>query len=270
MTDATVYSGTCIGKIRHTVGMELIAGQRLPFEGVVNFRDLGGYPSDLGGTVRYGRVFRSDRLDRMTASDHQRWAELGIRTIYDLRRTEEREVAPDPFPNEHVCIISSLEAKGHPKLGEEPPEAEGADLLRALYRGILDHAGTDIGRIFRGIVDPQTAPVVFHCTAGKDRTGMVAALLLEWLGVPRELVLLDYERTNDYRAEAAERDTFERLVAQGMAPEAAAGLLSAPRWAMEETLVELDADFGGVERWLREQAQLEDAVLNSLREQMLV
>jgi protein-tyrosine phosphatase len=249
--------------------MELVAGQRLPFEGVVNFRDLGGYPSDLGGTVRFGRVYRSDRLDRMTPADHERYAELGIRTIYDLRRDEEREVAPDPYPNEHVCIISTLESNGHPKLGDEPPAAEGADLLRSLYRGMLDHAGPDIGRIYRGIVDPQVAPVLFHCTAGKDRTGMIAAVLLEWLGVPRPLVLDDYERTNDYRTESAERDTFERLVAQGMAPEAAAGLLSAPRWAMEETLAELDSDFGGVERWLRDCAGLDNAMLTALRDQLL-
>jgi len=254
----------------HTGGMELTAGQRLPFEGVVNFRDLGGYPSDLGGEVRFGRVYRSDRLDRMTSADHDRYWELGIRTIYDLRRAEERSLAPDPFPNEHVCIISALEAHGHPKLGQEPPQTEGADLLRLLYRGMLDHAGADIGRIFRGIVDPAVSPVLFHCTAGKDRTGMIAALLLEWLGVPRELVLDDYERTNEYRHEAAERDTFERLVSEGVPPESAAGLLSAPRWAMDETLAELDADFGGIEAFLLTRAQLDDRVLTTLREQLLV
>lgn len=250
--------------------MELTAGQRLTFEGVVNFRDLGGYPSRFGGAVRFGRVFRSDRLDRMTVADRARYEQLGIRTIYDLRRSEEREVAPDPFPNEHVCIISALEANGHPKLGEEPPESDGADLLRLLYRGMLDHAGRDIGRVFRGIADPRVAPVLFHCTAGKDRTGMIAALLLEWLGVPRELVLDDYEVTNEYRHEAAERDTFDRLVAEGMAPEAAAGLLSAPRWAMDETLAELDDDFGGIEAFLRGRAGLDDTVLAALRQQLLV
>lgn len=249
--------------------MELTAGQRLPFEGVVNFRDLGGYHSLLGGTVRFGKVYRSDRLDRMTPADHVRYAELGIRTIYDLRRDEERSVAPDPYPNEHVCIISTLVANGHRKLADEPPESEGGDLLRRLYRGMLDHAGPDIGRVFRGIVDPQSAPVLFHCTAGKDRTGVIAALLLEWLGVPRESVLDDYELTNSYRHEAAERDTFERLVAEGMAPEAAAGLLSAPRWAMAETLAELDDDFGGIETFLRDRAGLDERVLDALRTQLL-
>lgn len=249
--------------------MELVAGQRIPFEGVVNFRDLGGYASELGGSVRFRRVFRSDRLDRMTAADRQRWTELGIRTIYDLRRVDERQISPDPFPNEHVCIISSLEKGGYPKLGEEPPEMDGADLLRLLYRGILDHAGADIGRIFRGFADPTGVPALFHCTAGKDRTGMIAALLLEWLGVPRETVLDDYELTNEYRHEPAERDTFERLVAEGMAPEAAAGLLAAPRWAMAETLAELDDDFGGIETYLRRRAGLDDRVLGTLRETLL-
>ena len=83
-------------------------------------------------------------------------------------------------------------------------------------------------------------------------------------------MLDDYERTNEYRHEAAERDTFERLVAEGMAPEAAAGLLAAPRWAMEETLAELDRDFGGVERWLRDRARLDNTVLHTLRDQLLV
>lgn len=249
--------------------MELTTGQRLPFEGVVNFRDLGGYPSLLGGTVRFGRVYRSDRLDRMTPADHDLYASLGIRTIYDLRRDEERSVAPDPFPNVHVCIISRLVANGHPKLGEEPRESEGADLLRLLYRGMLDHAGPDIGSVLRGIADPETSPVLFHCTAGKDRTGVIAALVLEWLGVARELVLDDFELTNAYRHEAVQRDSYERLIAEGVAPEAAAGLLSAPRWAMAETLAELDADFGGIEAFLRTRAGLDDDVLTALRTQLL-
>jgi len=249
--------------------MELIAGQRLPFEGVRNFRDLGGYPSQLGGTVVTGRIYRSDRLDRMTPADHHRYSALGIRTIFDLRRTEEREVNPDPYPTVHVCIISTLESNGYPKLGEEPQDRDGALLLRDLYRGILDHAGRDIGTIFTGMADPNGVPALFHCTAGKDRTGMIAAVLLEWLGVPRELVLDDYEATNAYREKAGERDTVERLVAQGVSPEAAAGLLSAPRWAMEETLGELDDDFGGVEHYLRTQAGLDDAVLGGLRASLL-
>lgn len=250
--------------------MDPAPGQRIPFEGVVNFRDLGGYTSTLGGMVRHGRIFRSDRLDRMTPADHERYRSLGIRTIYDLRRDEERRINPDPYPTEHVCIISSLERHGYPKLGEEPPDLDGADMLRLLYRGILDHAGADIGRIFRGFADPDGVPALFHCTAGKDRTGMVAALLLEWLGVPRDTVLDDYELTNVYRHEPAERDTFERLVAEGMAPEAAAGLLAAPRWAMAETLAELDQDFGGIEEFLRRRAGLDDRVLGTLRDTLLV
>lgn len=244
-------------------------GQRVPFEGISNFRDLGGYPSTLGGAVVRGRVYRSDRLDRMSTADHARYAALGIRRIYDLRRSDERQVAPTPYPNVQVCIISTLESNGFPKLGEEPKDRTGAYLLRDLYRGILVHAGSDIGRILAGMADPDGVPAVFHCTAGKDRTGMVAAILLEWLGVPRELVLDDYELTNSYRREAGERDTFERLVASGVSPEAAAGLLSAPRWAMEETLAELDDEFGGIEQYLRRQGGLGDDVLATLRSTLL-
>lgn len=237
-----------------------------------NFRDLTGpgLRTADGRALRPGLVYRSSEL-ALSEEDAATVAGLGVTAILDLRHAEEIDAHPDVevagatwehheipgIPMERVAAL-------------ETPELADA-LMLDVYRGFVRHPGARAA--FAAVLErvaSADAPLVFHCTAGKDRTGMVAALLLEWLGVPRELVLLDYERTNDYRAEAAERDTFERLVAQGMAPEAAAGLLSAPPWAMEETLVELDADFGGAERWLREQAQLEDAVLNSLREQMLV
>jgi protein-tyrosine phosphatase len=252
--------------------MEMTAGQRIPFDGVANFRDIGGYPSQLGGVVRTGRVYRADRLDRMSEDDRARFEQLGIRTIFDLRRVEEVARAPDPYPSINVCIISTIEAAGHPPFtrdGKLVDERPGEIILRDLYRGILLHAGADIGRILTDLADPELVPAVFHCTAGKDRTGIVAALLLEWLGVPRALILDDYELTNVYRQGAVHSDNFDQLVKLGLSPEAAAGLLSAPRWAMEEALNELDADFGGIETYLRDRAGLDDDVLRALRDTLL-
>ena len=93
-------------------------------------------------------------------------------------------------------------------------------------------------------------PAVFHCHAGKDRTGLVAALLLEALEVDRESILDDYELTARYRLRAQQDQTFERLVNLGLAPEAAAGVLTTPRWAMASALEHLDREYASIEGYL--------------------
>jgi protein-tyrosine phosphatase len=110
---------------------------------------------------------------------------------------------------------------------------------------------------------------VFHCHAGKDRTGVVAALLLEALGVDREHVLDDYVLTATYRLREHQDRSFERLLESGMVAEAAAGVLGAPRWAMEEALQQLDDQFGGIEAYLLGPAGLDTDTLGRLRAQLV-
>jgi protein-tyrosine phosphatase len=111
---------------------------------------------------------------------------------------------------------------------------------------------------------------VFHCHAGKDRTGVVAALLLEALGVDREAVLDDYELTSRYRSRAQQDPTFRRLVEQfAMAPAAAAGVLNTPRWAMEEALDHLDREHGGIDQYLTGPAKMRPSDVEALRTRLL-
>jgi protein-tyrosine phosphatase len=134
---------------------------------------------------------------------------------------------------------------------------------------MLDHGAVQIGELYTGLTARDGLPAVFHCHAGKDRTGVVAALLLEALGVGREAVLDDYELTARYRRREHQDMTFERLVEAGMTPEAAAGVLSAPRWAMEQALDDLDRRFGGVEAYLTGPAAMDAADLQILRERLV-
>jgi len=138
-------------------------------------------------------------------------------------------------------------------------------VLRDLYLGLIDHAAAQIGELFTALGRDGGLPAVFHCHAGKDRTGIVAALLLEAVGVERETVLDDYELTARYRQRTHQEGTYQRLLDLGMSPEAAAGVLTAPRWAMHEALGHLDDRYGGVDRYLTGPAAMSRDSLERLR-----
>jgi protein-tyrosine phosphatase len=241
--------------------------RRLPFEGAGNFRDLGGYPTKDGGHTRWNTIYRSDGLQGLTDTDIEHFEQLGIRVVYDLRRDDERDRYPNRVPSVGTCIMTpAYEAGWEPadrlRVGDQ---RGGETLLRTMYDQMLTHSGAVIGTMFGGLISPTGVPAVFHCHAGKDRTGLVAALLLEALGVERSIVLDDYELTGAFRGHESQTGTFNRLVGEGMAPEAAAGLLGAPRWTMAETLDQLDQQFGGIEAYLLGPGGLDAETLARLR-----
>jgi protein-tyrosine phosphatase len=245
--------------------------RRVPFEGAGNFRDLGGYSTSDGGTTRWGTVYRSDGLQGLTRADIDRFDALAIRVVYDLRRDDERERYPNRVPSVGVCIMTPAYEAGWEPLDRlrVTDQRGGEELLRAMYREMLTHSGRVIGTMFGGLASPAGVPAVFHCHAGKDRTGLVAALLLEALGVERQTVLDDYELTSAYRSHDNQVVTFNRMVDGGMASEAAAGMLGSPRWTMDETLTQLDEEFGGIERYLTGPAGLDVDTLTRLRNQLI-
>jgi protein-tyrosine phosphatase len=257
----------------HGSGPAVVAAdRRVPFEGIQNFRDLGGYRTWSGGVVRWGLVFRADALHGLSASDLALYEQLGMRAVYDLRRDLEREQLPNPVPSRPLTVLSEPvggRSVAVATAAERLPATDGEQVLLELYLGLIDHAAAQIGELFAGLAAPEGLPAVFHCHAGKDRTGIAAALLLEALGVEREAVLDDYELTARYRRREHQDMSFQRLVEAGMAPEAAAGVLSAPRWAMEQALADLDRRHGGVEPHLTGPAGLTTADLHTLRDRLV-
>lgn len=238
----------------------------LDFEGAHNFRDLGGYDSRYGGTTRWGRVFRAGSLDRMTADDLDRFAGLGIDTVVDLRNRDERERAPDPVASLPIPIMGPFMARrGRPDFGALVEHDHGVAFMRDMNLGLLDHASAEIGQVVEVIAGTAGEPVVFHCTAGKDRTGLIAALLLEALGVDRDTVLDDFQLTERYAGPHEESHGWRRMIEFGVAPEAAAGAFGAPRTMMSDVLDVLDARFGGAEQYLVEQAGVTPLTLATLR-----
>jgi protein-tyrosine phosphatase len=174
----------------------------ITLEGCTNFRDLGGYVAADGRRVRPGLVFRSAHLGGLTTADCRTLAQLGVRTIVDLRGLNEAAETPHAISGlEAEILAASIE----PRIGEEiraaldagraTPELIGR-LMTTHYRDYPDRAATAFRALFTALADGTRRPLVFHCTAGKDRTGFAAALLLSTLGVPWPTVLEDYLHTN--------------------------------------------------------------------------
>jgi protein-tyrosine phosphatase len=255
----------------HLGGPAVVAAdRRVPFEGITNFRDLGGYRTRSGERARWGLVFRADSLHGLSPRDLTLYGELGLRAVYDLRGEIERQQRPNPVPSRALPIIGR--PVGEPATTPLPNGVTGVDgeqILSDLYVGLIEHAAPQIGALFTGLIGEDGLPAVFHCHAGKDRTGIVAALLLEALGVERDAVLDDYELTARYRLRTQQESTYQRLVQYGLSPEAAAGVLKTPRWAMAHALDHLDARHGGVVRYLTGAAGMRDDDLHRLRGRLL-
>lgn len=247
---------------------QVVAERRVPLSGAWNFRDLGGYPVGDGGVTRWGAVFRSDSLHNCTAADIEHLEQMGVATVFDLRRDDER--AEYPGPREVVALTVSGGRLADADTTALSTREEGERWLFEDYCHMLEAAGPDFGRLFAALGDEAAYPAVVHCMGGKDRTGMAVALLLSWLGVERELVLDDYELTGHYADEERLGVVVELFVQSGIAQPAALGLLSAPRWAMAAALERLDRHYGGVEPYLRERAGLDERVLGALRANLVV
>ncbi len=264
--------------VRHP---DLIGGQPgihpqrfVALEGGINFRDLGGYPTRDGKMVRWGRVYRSGSFARLTATDLTAIARLDIKLICDLRSPEEIRTAPELLPN----------------IAQEPLSVEaddgvlvrirallfdrrnlGALLTRAYTDVMLKRNGGVFGNIFRRLADEDNLPLLIRCTAGKDRTGLSAALLLLALGVPEETVIADYSLSNLYFADfqAFAQSVIKPLGIIGITLEDMQPLLIADPNTLAQTLAHLRGTYGSVESYLRDVAGVDAALLGQVRANLL-
>jgi protein-tyrosine phosphatase len=238
----------------HEGGAALVAAERrLPFEGVLNFRDLGGYRTASGGRTKWGQVFRADSLHHLTPSDHALFEGLGLRVIYDLRTDRERVQRPNAVrdadePRSVSLPLIAANALDSETLAERLKDGER--FLLKVYQGMVSNSARVFGELLSGLTKADGLPAVFHCAAGKDRTGMTAAILLTVLGVSEADVLDDYELTSRHRSEQRREEIMSSLEQLGLAPEIAAGLLSTPRWVMETVMTEIRTKYGSVEGYL--------------------
>jgi protein-tyrosine phosphatase len=258
----------------HDGGAGLVAAERrLPFEGILNFRDLGGYRTSDGRRTRWGKVFRADSLHQLTASDHALFEGLGLRVIYDLRTDRERQQRPNA-----VQDAEELRSVWLPLIAANQLDSaslserlkDGERFLLEVYQGMVSNSARIFGELLTGLTAPNGLPAVFHCAAGKDRTGMTAAILLSVLGVSQDDVLEDYELTSRHRSEERRVEIMSSLEQLGLAPEIAAGLLSTPRWVMETVLETIATTYGSVEGYLLGPVGMTPQTIEDLRRLLIV
>ena len=239
------------------------------FQSIFNFRDLGGYRTGDGRTVAWRRLYRADGMHRMTEEDKALVAGLGLRTVIDLR-TEDEVAASGRFqsPDGAIGVLS------HPVLRQVwdseqvDPDQAAVDYLAHRYEEMLEEGGPAIASVLAVLADDRQLPAVFHCAAGKDRTGVLAALVLSLLGVPDDDVAADYALSEGAVGRmvewlAANRpEMAERMVAL---PEA---FRSAPPEAMHRTLEHIRTSHGGPEAFVASLG-VSPSVVERLREVLL-
>jgi len=221
-------------------------------DGPLNFRDLGGYASETGGQVRRGMVFRSDDLAGVSERDLEQLRALQLRTVLDLRSRDE-VARRGRFPVERYDAATRYVHLGlvEDVIGERRRGEGDRDYVLSRYRHLLVGGAPAIRQAFGVFAEETRYPLVFHCVAGKDRTGVVAALLLAVLGVPDEAIVEDYHRTD-----LATRAWFARQRSQGQDPaELLAGvpavLFTAEPDTMRTLLRTLRFEYGSIEGYLR-------------------
>lgn len=247
-------------------------------------RDVGGHATRTGARIRTGSVYRSTALHRLDGDDAIAFAELGIRTVYDLRTPGERASEPDRLPPGTVYVPADV--IGDVRLGspahldamlvdpaaalEALGDGRGLAMWTRHYRDfvLLDSARAAYERLFAGIAVEGRRPALFHCTSGKDRTGWAAAALLLLLDVPYDVVMEDFLRSGEY-LQPILQPMFERFEARGGDPELLRPIMGVAPAYLDAARDEVERSYGSIERYftdglridVRTQAALRDALV---------
>ena len=234
--------------------------QRIPIEGTYNFRDVGGYATD-GGVVRSGKLFRADALGRLGAAGRESLRELGIRIVIDLRDDFEVQALPDDLEGLDVEVLHLPVFEG----SGASASTVGATIVHLYDKIVFQHTDV-IVRALREIADTGDEPVVVHCTAGKDRTGIVIALALLAVGVDRETVVADYALTEANLDGPWLEGMLELVRGYGVdvTPDLRVILGGSPREALETTIDRIEERSGSVRQYLLA-AGLDELELAKLR-----
>lgn len=255
----------------------------LPLEGGRNFRDLGGYPGADGKRTKWGTIFRSGVLSGLTDADYDYLSNLGVEVVCDFRSSEERT---RETTNWRGGPAPKIIAWGYASSGGEEMSAffEGeatAERMRGMmtkmYGQIAYRHARKYATMFRRLAAGEL-PLLFHCSAGKDRAGTGAALLLTALGVPREVVVRDYamsENVVDY--EAAYREELKRAAEEGgpmaalakLSPDVRAPLFRSDPAYIRAAFAELEENHGSVEGFIKEVMGIEERTLLKMRARLL-
>ncbi|MBT3337475.1 MAG: tyrosine-protein phosphatase [Anaerolineae bacterium] len=234
-------------------------------EAISNFRDFGGYKTQNGKSLKKGLLYRSGSLWKATSDDLDKLAALGIKTICDLRSEQERRMEPDRIPDvEPITFFNismrpivdyhsrSLKRLFSLMFGHER-KIDYIEESRKAYRDYATGYLPQFKALLERISNPENLPVLIHCSAGKDRTGVVASLIQQMLGVPPETAMDDYLKTNDnmdqYNADVMQQ--LSKLAYFGVPWKMFVPLFDARRDYLNAAYTQVKEEFGALDGWMR-------------------
>ena len=251
--DRTAVGLVSVSSASEFVGEDELLARRLPLAGTMNLRDVGGYPTNDGSSIAWRRLLRADALHHLDDNGRKVLSELGLRTSIDLREPDERASAPDAL-DDNVRLVS-IPFFSYLPPGPTPDVVEAIDRrtltsLEETYRLLVHRRAPVLVTALHELVADGALPAVVHCTLGKDRTGVLIALVLGALGVPDEIIAADFAAsalflTEEYRVQAA-----ARAAAAGNDPNRLRAMLQCDPELILGVLDELRTSYGGVVPYL--------------------
>jgi protein-tyrosine phosphatase len=233
-----------------------VAERVVPLEQASNFRDIGGYPAADGKLVRWGLIYRSGATPLLTEADRKSVGTLGLVNMIDLRSNEERQIAPSRIDGVRYNAV------GYSMIAMMRAKTPAADQMTALYRGMPEFLAPQLRLVF-DLLDRDEGPLAFNCSAGQDRTGFTAAMVLSALGTPRDVIVKDYLMSTELRRPQFEMPAFgpeafpgnpvARFFAgyNGSKPTPLIGADGAPY--LDTALAEIERRWGSIDRYLEQE-----------------
>jgi protein-tyrosine phosphatase len=237
------------------------APRLITLEGAQNLRDIGGYRTVDGRRVKWGMIYRSADLSKLTASDLAALNDLNVHTVFDLRSTSERHSAPDAFTGHSATVSLDYSIDTHnvvAALSSAPTAESVRKAMATMYPVLLNTLQPEFRQLFTELLEGPAA-TLYHCTAGKDRTGLATALILSALGVPRETIYADYLMSNRFYHPA------NAPAMGGLSPELAATLKAVDESYLRAAFDAIDAQYGSVDGYLDRALGVDAAKIARLR-----
>tara|TARA_B100000945_G_C20413544_1_gene613925 strand:- start:1187 stop:2062 length:876 start_codon:yes stop_codon:yes gene_type:complete len=247
----------------------------LPMDGAHNTRELGGYKTADGLSVKWGMLFRSDKLSDISKTDQAYLQNLGIKKIIDFRSKEEKAEDPDIIPKGisyiemPISVDGAMRSKIEAVLKGETNKEVKSFLIDANKEFVSDYVEV-YENFLRGLIDDE-GPILFHCTAGKDRAGFAAAITLIALGVSKEDVIKDYMKTNQFTKKRIEEiiKQIELMTLYQTDAEILRPLLGVEREYIETAFRTAEEEYGSLENFIKNGLNISDEDIKKLRNKFL-
>lgn len=266
--------------IKNNKGDQLVASERLiPMEKALNFRDLGGIPTQDGRVVKWGTFYRSGKLSALSKRDLNYFSTLDIKTVIDFRDDQEIKEDPNRYPDNYVgeqirVPIGDQSGNMQRELRKtikkaNPDNFDSEEFVADVMRQFIDTFSYQYKPFIEYASNPDKTPLLFHCTAGKDRTGLGSALLLAMLGVEKEVIFGDYLMSNYYRTGKINK-TLRKTALVGVDQRITQPLVEVRSSYIAAAFEAIDEKYGSLENFLAVEYDLSAEKLEGIRDRFLM